>query len=263
MAPSRKRRPVQNTYRGLTRQQRMRERRNRWIAAATALFAVHGFRNTWLEHISAHAQTSLRSFYDLFSSKEDLLAAVVERCLADPIDKIRQTLAWVEDDPSAQVAMAVAEYIRHVTSNRGIYRILYLEAVHIQPEHVRPDPLVAVLSHTLSGRFAGMATQDLQLLWAALGGVVQFLLHAWNESGSDDADGTGSAQDLIDDVIGFCAPLLPRLDTGAPAPADRWAGLRSRSGVVPTADPEHDTVTPDDDSTRAEWGRAPSESPRG
>ncbi len=63
----------------LTREESRAQTRERLIDAAYRLFATEGIEPTSIDRITEHAGYSRGAFYSNFETKEDLLAAVVER----------------------------------------------------------------------------------------------------------------------------------------------------------------------------------------
>ncbi|VWX46721.1 TetR/AcrR family transcriptional regulator [Novosphingobium sp. 9U] len=61
-------------------------RRERIIAAARTLFAQHGFDGTGMAQIAKESQILVGQIYRDFAGKEDLIAAIVERDIADLLD---------------------------------------------------------------------------------------------------------------------------------------------------------------------------------
>jgi len=75
------------------------------VAAARELFAARGVDATTIAEIAERADTAHGSFYNHFSSKEEILAAVFEETLAEQLKLLQERRAGVTD-PAERVAVA-------------------------------------------------------------------------------------------------------------------------------------------------------------
>jgi AcrR family transcriptional regulator len=73
-------------------------RRERIISAARSLFAKHGFHGTGMAQIARSSEVLVGQIYRDFAGKEDLIAAIVERDVAE-----------IMNDPELAGAMATGE----------------------------------------------------------------------------------------------------------------------------------------------------------
>lgn len=83
-------------------------RRDQILDAATARFAANGFQATGMADVIAASGLSAGAVYRYFRSKDELIAAIVERVLGQAADRFESLLA--EDgapDPATAVAAAV------------------------------------------------------------------------------------------------------------------------------------------------------------
>ena len=71
-------------------------RRARLIATASKLFSEHGFHNTGIAQIARESGVMVGQIYRDFASKEDIVAAIVERDLQE----------FLSDDPLRRAALA-------------------------------------------------------------------------------------------------------------------------------------------------------------
>lgn len=93
---------------GITsRRQKALERREQLIDAALQVFAEKGFDASTIKDIAAAAGVTDGLIYHYFSSKEELLWAVVERRSFLPI--LREMMAVCENAPASEVLPRVAE----------------------------------------------------------------------------------------------------------------------------------------------------------
>lgn len=107
-------------------------KRHAIVQAATRLFLTYNYRNVSMEKIAAAAPVSKATLYNHFTSKNELLAAVVrELCTS-----LLQTLTLSEDDDAEQTLQKIAtEFLNLVYSADGlaIYRLVISES-HEFPE---------------------------------------------------------------------------------------------------------------------------------
>lgn len=88
---------------------RARARRERIIAAARSLFAQHGFDRTGMAQIARESQVLVGQIYRDFASKEDLIAAIVERDISGLLDD--PELAAVEAGQTEQLDQWVRRFV--------------------------------------------------------------------------------------------------------------------------------------------------------
>ena len=70
---------MSRTIRGLDAGQRRAERREQLLDAALKLFAANGYLGTSIEQICSTAYIGTKSFYELFSSREECYLALLQR----------------------------------------------------------------------------------------------------------------------------------------------------------------------------------------
>lgn len=124
-----------------THQRRKSARPDELLEAALALFVEHGFAATRIEDVAQQAGVSKGTVYLYWSSKEDLLRAVIQRFLTLPLDAgeaalrehrgpivelLRVTYAnwWIEviEGPAAGVFKLVLAEARNFPEVAGFYR---------------------------------------------------------------------------------------------------------------------------------------------
>jgi AcrR family transcriptional regulator len=111
-----------------TPQKRMprREREQRMLDAAEAVFSAHSFVAAPMEEIAQRSGITKAMLYQYFGSKEGLYEATIERGRTRLFDEI---VAALEDAPpgTAQLEAFVRGYFAYVEENRGIWWLLYGE----------------------------------------------------------------------------------------------------------------------------------------
>ena len=91
--------------------------RQRLFEAAVAAVEKHGYEYTRIADIVREAGMSSRSFYELFSSKEDLVAQYVERAAAALVSDLK--VVWAEtDDPLDRIDRGVQTFLRMLPAIR-------------------------------------------------------------------------------------------------------------------------------------------------
>jgi AcrR family transcriptional regulator len=159
-------------------------------AIALRLFDERGFANVTVDELAAAAQTSVRTFYRYFPSKEDILqvrvdqrAETLRRALAGrssdepPLRSLRLALTatFAEED-----ADLVRQWISVIASSAQLVRGV-LGGVQVKVQGVIAD-FLAVRLRTEPEALAPI------VLAAAAGGVVQASMYRWFANGGDLAD---------------------------------------------------------------------------
>lgn len=147
--------PRDNLPRGpLTRAQ---ARRERLIATARVLFAERGFHATGIAEIAKRSQIAVGQIYRDFANKEEIVAAIVERDLADYLNDaaLRQAL-------ESRDAAAVRGWItRFVAGDKD--RTAGLLVAEIMAESSRNDR-IASISTSIQERVHGALEEALAVL---------------------------------------------------------------------------------------------------
>lgn len=195
--------------RGLSAEEREEQRRTQLLDAALDLFPERGFANTSVESICQAAFVSTKSFYQLFSSREDCFLALYERT-ADSYQAgilASSSAGAAGDGPSTEPA-AEEDLIR-----------LYVELVVAD----RRKALVAFsLSRTVSDaverarrRKRAWTTEFVEAVWASHGyripprrvtaalvaGMFEVVIDYLNDA--DEGGTADSERSLVDDVLHF------------------------------------------------------------
>jgi AcrR family transcriptional regulator len=93
-----------------------RERREQLVQVGRTLFAAKGFAGTSIEEIAAHANVSKPVVYEHFGGKEGLYAVVVDREMANLLDRLTSALsAGHPRELAEQSALALLTYIEEET----------------------------------------------------------------------------------------------------------------------------------------------------
>ncbi|MEV6277506.1 TetR/AcrR family transcriptional regulator [Nocardia sp. NPDC051832] len=121
-------------YAGLSKEQRVAQRRTRLIDAALELFGTRGYASTPIERLCTAANVSTRSFYEDMGSREALLIALVNRISSDAVDQAIASLTRNRGAGlSVRVIGAFRSYLAVTCANQRSARVLYVEVVGVSP----------------------------------------------------------------------------------------------------------------------------------
>jgi AcrR family transcriptional regulator len=136
--------------------------RERIIEEAMRLFGERGFKGASVAQIEAAAGLSpgAGGLYHHFGSKEEVLAAGIERHLArlDALRDVRRLLAGV-GDMRAELTITARYFLAELDSQSELFRILVSE------NRSRPQLLSAAVDQLIASTFEGFA----EWLWQAAG----------------------------------------------------------------------------------------------
>lgn len=100
-----------------TKQTRVNPRRDLIISRAADAFGRHGFHATTLDDIAGQLGVTKASLYYYFSSKEDLLYAVLKMAMREHIDRVDRGLATHGGASAAKkIEVAIIEHMRLLAS---------------------------------------------------------------------------------------------------------------------------------------------------
>ncbi|RCG17785.1 TetR/AcrR family transcriptional regulator [Sphaerisporangium album] len=170
------------TYDKMTPEERHRDRRQRLLDAGFHLFARDGYHAVGVREVCAHATTSQRSFYAHFTSIEDLLAHVYQRCAGDAVDVLREAARLDTGDPTRRLAGVVGAYILHVTMDP--------RRAHIMHREVHRTPHLAGAARRMAGDLADVLhlaadTTAGRLVAVAVAGAIDELVVTWMRTPGD------------------------------------------------------------------------------
>jgi len=123
---------VKRRYDNTRRQQQARDNRRRIIAAATELFAGHGYAGTTFADVAERAGVAVQTVYAAFGNKVTLLKQAIDVALAG------------DDEP---VPLAQRQPARNVAAEADPYRIVQMYAAQVK----------AILSRAAGVLFAAWA----------------------------------------------------------------------------------------------------------
>ncbi|MDP9846171.1 TetR/AcrR family transcriptional regulator [Streptosporangium lutulentum] len=115
------------SYRGMSAEERLAERRERLISAAYTLYSDPGFPETTIEKLCASARISNRAFYECFSGRTELMQVVHDRCVRETLLSVSKSIQQAPDTLLGRAEAGIAGYIGFVTEDRRRARIMHLE----------------------------------------------------------------------------------------------------------------------------------------
>ena len=136
-------------YRGVSAQQRRAERRARLVAAGLDLLGTVGWEQTTMTAVCAHAKLTERYFYEHFTSRDELLRAVVDQIADEARTTIATALADAPPDPAATAAAMIAAFVIFVTDDPRKGRAALVESAAADPLRRRRHELLREFAHLL------------------------------------------------------------------------------------------------------------------
>lgn len=121
---------ISGRYRGASATERAAERRAVLMATALELLGTEGWSGTTVRGVCAHAKLNPRYFYESFADLDALLVAVFDEVSQDTTLRL---LAAAQDAPAgdahATAKLAIGTFVRHVTDDPRVARVLFVEAL--------------------------------------------------------------------------------------------------------------------------------------
>jgi AcrR family transcriptional regulator/DNA-binding MarR family transcriptional regulator len=141
--------------------------RTRLLDAAVALAGAEGYKRMTARRVSGWAGVSNKTFYDLFSDREDCFLAAFDRA----IDELSAVVlpAWEsEKEWSAQVRVALAALLGALDREPAMCRLVFVEALGAGPRVLeRRVEVFRLLAGAIDrGRAGSKAAQELSSLTA-------------------------------------------------------------------------------------------------
>ncbi|MGY2031138.1 TetR/AcrR family transcriptional regulator [Nocardia gipuzkoensis] len=209
---------VGRQYGGRAVVERKAERRQRFLAAATRIFAERGYANCSLADVCAAAGLSKRQFYEEFHAREDVLVAAYDRIQDEAAAAVLARLGELDprfDLPAAMTAVVTA-YLESIGSDPYRAKVAFIEVVGVSDRMER---------HRRERRHAWAAVLESRVVpvvapgsrvrgapgWgaSALIGAINGLAHEWVL-----ADPRPTAAELVDLLVPVAMALIER-----PAPS--------------------------------------------
>jgi AcrR family transcriptional regulator len=118
---------------GLDPEQRQAERRRLVLAAALDLFGTQGYARTSIESLCQTAGVGTNSFYDVFSSKEDVLVQLYDELTGGLRDAVAE--AFVQHRASADpIRPLVSAFVHGAVDDPRVAQVAFIEAAGVSAE---------------------------------------------------------------------------------------------------------------------------------
>lgn len=174
------------SWRGLTTEQRVAERRERLLAAALEIFAAKGFGAAKVRDVCREAKLTERYFYESFTDKEALLMALGDGIVVDLVMEAGPAITLFPTDPRAALSLGAQAVVSALTDDPRKARILFVEVVGVSPAvEDRRRALIGTIAQVvgdaaLAGRkHGGERPIEVELIARSLIGAAQELLVAF------------------------------------------------------------------------------------
>ncbi len=179
---------VERQYGGRTVAERKAERRDRFLRAATRIFAERGYQNCSLADVCAAAGLSKRQFYEEFTAREDVLVAAYDRIQDEAAAAVTRSLATItaETDPRTAITVMISAYLESYGADPNRATLAFLEVVGVSERMERHRrERRHVWANVIERVVVPLAGSDVRLRGAhgmaasALIGAVNGLAHEW------------------------------------------------------------------------------------
>jgi AcrR family transcriptional regulator len=165
------------------RQERSRHTVECVLAAATQVFAEHGYANTTTNHIAARAGVSIGSLYQYFPSKDALLMALAERHVERAFATVMEQVRARRDAPVPEFLRAlVAALVEAHQIEPRLHRVIFEEARLDAAFRRRLDELdaraMAVARELIDQRIADLSVRNPEMASFIVVQVLEGLTHA-------------------------------------------------------------------------------------
>jgi len=176
-------------YGGQSAAERDEARRTRLREAALELFGSQGYASVSIDRLCSAAKVSTRHFYQLHSSKEDMLldlyASLTKASLEDVVESLRRNEGQVI---SVRLREAVGAYLRPLLADPRKARIAFVEIVGVSARveerrlQFRNGIIALVESETTAAAERGELTRtdDTRFRALAMVGAANVIVHDWS-----------------------------------------------------------------------------------
>jgi AcrR family transcriptional regulator len=196
---------VNRSYRGMSAEQRLADRRERLMTAAYTLYAKPGFAATTIERLCSEARISNRAFYECFGGREELLQALHERCVGESLEVVAKAVEEAPESLAGRIEAGIRAYIEFATADWRRARIMHLEVRRsgdvLTVSRQRAVDSFARLVEEAAADFQSSSTMNRHLVALGAIGALQELLIEWLLA--DDPPG-------IDELVGVGVHIFGR-----------------------------------------------------
>lgn len=124
---------ARRAYAGRTAEERDEQRRRQLLDAGLDVFGTTGFRTATVRGLCREARVADRSFYELYSTTEELLLDVYRDCVSRMMTAVTEAIAESEnsDDDIEPLAHRGLDAFFEVLSDRRVARVVWLEVLGV------------------------------------------------------------------------------------------------------------------------------------
>ncbi|MFW6093151.1 MAG: TetR/AcrR family transcriptional regulator [Pseudomonadota bacterium] len=171
-------------YRGEASESRVMRRRAALIEAGLELFGTKGYRTTSVKEICSAVGLTERYFYESFSNREALLAAVYQTIIAEMSVSLESALRRRRGDSEARVRALLRAFFRYVHNDERRARVMLVEVLGISPEidrlyHTAVRNLAELMEHPALGLFPARTDREKHVTSMGLVGAMAQIATHW------------------------------------------------------------------------------------
>jgi AcrR family transcriptional regulator len=198
-------------YAGVSAEDRVAGRRDRFLAAGLELFGTRGFKATGVKDLCSEAGLTDRYFYESFKDSQELFLSVFDGVTGELFESVARAVIEAGADPEAQLRAAISTFVELLAKDPRKARIVFSEPAaagleaqeHMRAALARFGELVAA---TARPHVEGWADEDaVRILALAMVGTMERIVVEWHRGELDLP-----LERLVDLVSGLFLRLLPR-----------------------------------------------------
>lgn len=200
-------------YRGLDAAQRLSDRRARLVEAGFALFGTQGYHAVSIRQLCRRAGLTERHFYESFTDRGELLAAVYENVSATVREATFAAVAGGPGTLEGQARAGLRTFIRALADDPRVARVLLFESVGVSETLDRRrravvNEFAGLIAATVLPHSGEPVTPRLSMVAAMIVGGINELMAEWTLG-----QRYGSIEELIDVGVDICTALYDTLVT--------------------------------------------------
>lgn len=173
-------------YAGRTAEERRLDRRRRLLDAGLELFASRGYAATSVERVCATAGVTTRNFYEEFTGREALLAALFDETSTLALAAVQEALDAAPEDPFARIEAACRALVGSIWADPRRAQVEYVQVPGVSPamEGRRRrvwGELIALTAREMDAatRRGALPARDHRWTAVAAVGAANQMLHEW------------------------------------------------------------------------------------
>jgi AcrR family transcriptional regulator len=204
MSTAEHKRPARS-YGGVSAEQRIAERRERFVEAGLEEFGTRGFKQTGVKDICRRAGLTDRYFYESFHDSPELFKAVFDHATQRLFEVTAGALAGAPSDPASQSRAVIEAYVRALADDPRLARVVFVEAPSAGPEverHMRTTlRRFAQLVEAGARPYVPAAVPDEAVRFGSISlvGAIERLMIEWQE---------GELALSVDQIIDYLVEML-------------------------------------------------------